>query len=404
MLTFPVVAALCVVLALVFLVTPLLRRPTSGVSSETANVAVYRDQLAELDADVARGTLSPERHAEARAEIEQRLAEDLASREATRVVESRAGRRLAMALAVLLPAAAIGIYLGLGNPAALDPAKRLGMSEQEAAERQKMLELTAKLARRMEEKPDDPVGWRMLGRAYRAVGKMRESVRAYQRSMALDPRSPEAYVDAAETLALMEGGRIGAEAAAMASKALSLDERNEKALALLGTAAFEAGDFKRAIELWQRLREFAPEGSDYARAIDGGIAEAKRALSETKGGGAAAAAGPSLAGSVTLGPGMAGKAPPEATVFVFARAVEGPKMPLAVVRRQVKDLPFEFRLDDSMSMVPGMKLSAQARVIVGARVSLSGNPVPGSGDLEGMTEPVAPGAAGLKIVIDRQVP
>jgi cytochrome c-type biogenesis protein CcmH len=79
-------------------------------------------------------------------------------------------------------------------------------------------------------------------------------------------------------------------------------------------------------------------------------------------------------------------------------------MPLAVVRRQVKDLPFEFRLDDSMSMVPGMKLSAQARVIVGARVSLSGNPVPASGDLEGVTEPVAPGAAGLKIVIDRQVP
>lgn len=402
MLTFSVVAALCVVLALAFLVTPLLRRPTSGVSSETANVAVYRDQLAELDADVARGTLSPERHAEARAEIEQRLAEDLASREATRVAESRAGRRLALALAALLPAAAIGIYLGLGNPAALDPAKRLGMSEQEAAERQKMLDLTAKLARRMEEKPDDPAGWRMLGRAYRAVGKMRESVRAYQRSMALDPRNPEAYVDAAETLALMEGGRIGAEAAALATKALGLDERNEKALALLGTAAFEAGDFKRAIELWQRLREFAPEGSDYARAIEGGIAEAKRALAEATG--ARTAAGPTLAGSVTLGPGMTGKAPPEATVFVFARAVDGPKMPLAVVRRQVKDLPFEFRLDDSMSMVPGMKLSAQARVIVGARVSLSGNPVPASGDLEGVTEPVAPGAAGLKIVIDRQVP
>jgi len=139
MLTFSVVAALCVVLALAFLVTPLLRRPTSGVSSETANVAVYRDQLAELDADVARGTLSPERHAEARAEIEQRLAEDLASREATRVAESRVGRRLALALAALLPAAAIGIYLGLGNPAALDPAKRLGMSEQEAAERQRLL-------------------------------------------------------------------------------------------------------------------------------------------------------------------------------------------------------------------------------------------------------------------------
>lgn len=402
MLIFSVLAALCVVLALAFLITPLLRPPASGVSSESANVAVYRDQMAELDADVARGTLSRERHAEARAEIEQRLVEDLASREATRVAEGRAGRRVAVALALLLPAAAIGIYVGLGNPDALDPAKRLGMSEQEAAERQNMLDLTAKLARRMEEKPDDAVGWRMLGRAYRAVGKMRESVRAYQRSMALDPRNPEAYVDAAETLALMDGGRIGAEAAGLAARALSLDERNEKALALLGTAAFEAGDFKRAIELWQRLRQFAPEGSDYARAIDGGIAEAKRALSEA--GTSGAAAGASLSGGVTLGPGMAGKAPPDATVFVFARAVDGPKMPLAVVRRQVRDLPFDFRLDDSMSMVPGMKLSAQARVIVGARVSLSGNPVPSSGDLEGSTEPVAPGAAGLKIVIDRRVP
>ena len=374
MLIFSVVAALCVVLALAFLITPLLRRPASGLSSETANGAIDRDQLAELDADVARGTLSRERHAEARAEIEQRLAEDLASRNATRVAEGRASRRLAIALALLFPAAAIGIYLGLGNPDALDPAKRLGMSEQEAAERQNMLDLTARLARRMEEKPDDPVGWRMLGRAYRAVGKMRESVLAYQRSMALDPRNPEGYVDAAETLALMEGGRIGAEASALAAKALSLDERNEKALALLGTAAFEAG----------------------------GIAEAKRALSEA--GGSAAAAGASLSGGVALGPGMAGKAPDDATVFVFARAVDGPKMPLAVLRRQVRDLPFDFRLDDSMSMVPGMKLSAQTRVIVGARISLSGNPVPSSGDLEGATEPVAPGAAGLKILIDRQVP
>ena len=135
MLTFAVAAALCVVLALAFLVTPLLRRPPAGVSSDNANIAVYRDQLAELDADVVRGTLSRERHAEARAEIEQRLAEDLASRQATQVAEGRAGRRLALALALLLPAAAIGIYLALGNPVALDPAKRLGMSEQEAAER-----------------------------------------------------------------------------------------------------------------------------------------------------------------------------------------------------------------------------------------------------------------------------
>jgi cytochrome c-type biogenesis protein CcmH len=110
-----------------------------------------------------------------------------------------------------------------------------------------------------------------------------------------------------------------------------------------------------------------------------------------------------VAGTVTLAPALASKASPEDTVFVFARAAEGPRMPLAIVRKQVKDLPITFQLDDSTAMTPAMKLSNYPQVIVGARISKSGNAMPQPGDLQGLSQPVALGASGLKIVIGEEV-
>lgn len=399
MLIFALMAGLLVAVAFAFLLPPLLRSaPSVQVSGESANVTVYRDQLAELDADLARGVLPAQRHGQARAEIEQRLAEDLRAKGPLESPDGRLARRVAIAVILAVPIISAGVYALLGNTSALDPFRRLGMTEQEAAERQKMVELTVRLAARMQEHPEDPKGWFMLGRSYRALGKLAEAARAYSEGMARDSGNAEAMADLAETLALLAGGRMDGEAAATATRALALDPDNEKALALLGTAAFEARDFAGAIGYWQRLLKFAAPGSDYAKAIEDGIREARKEMGRP---------GPprgQVSGSVSLAPELSPAAPAEATVFIFAKALDGPPMPLAVLRRKVKDLPLDFSLDDSMAMLDGMNLSSQSRVIVGARVSRSGSPMPASGDLEGTSPPVAPGSQGVRITINRQVP
>jgi cytochrome c-type biogenesis protein CcmH len=100
---------------------------------------------------------------------------------------------------------------------------------------------------------------------------------------------------------------------------------------------------------------------------------------------------------------MAKQAKPEDTVFVFARPAEGARMPLAILRKQVKDLPLQFTLDDSMAMSPANALSGASKVVVGARVSKSGNAMPQPGDLSGQSAPVSVGASGLQIEIREAV-
>ena len=198
----------------------------------------------------------------------------------------------------------------------------------------------------------------------------------------------------------------------------------------MGTVAFNQKDFKSAIDYWERLKLVVPPGSEIANSIDANIAEArqvggiaapamgaapaaaapaaapmaKAAAAPAKGADAAAAKGQAIAGTVTLSPALAKSAGPNDTVFIFARAAQGPKLPLAVLRKQVKDLPVTFALDDSMAMQPEMKISNFPEVIVGARVSKSGNAAPQAGDLEGLSKPVKMGASGLAIVIDTTRP
>ncbi|MFO1318922.1 MAG: c-type cytochrome biogenesis protein CcmI [Burkholderiales bacterium] len=395
---FLLLAAGLVALALGLLLRPLLRKtPVSATGRDSINVSLSREQLAELDADLARGLLSQDRYAEARRDIELRLAEDLQGTDRQRET-GRPGRLWLLIVGLGVPALAAGLYLKLGTPAALDPAKRLGMTEQQASERQKMLDLTARLAARMQEKPDDPQGWVMLARAYRALEKIPESAKAYARAAELNPRDAGVQADYAETLVIVQRGRFDGEPLRLARRALELDPKSEKALALLGTAAFDARDFKSAIAYWERLLALAPPGTDYARAVEGGIAQARQELSRP------AAPPAKVAGRVTLSAALAKEAAPGDSVFVFARAAKGPPMPLAVLRKQVKDLPFDFALDESMAMAPGLSLGAFDSVVVGARISKRGNPMPAAGDLEGLSAPVKPGTTGIAITIDRKLP
>ena len=268
-----------------------------------------------------------------------------------------------------------------------------------------MIEMTAKLEARMQAKPDDPLGWAMLGRAYRMMGKMPDAQKAFARSVALKGDDAEVLADYAEVLAVI-AGRLDGDALKLAQRALAIDGRSEKALALLGTGAFDVEDYKGAIGYWERLLALAPPGSEYAQAITGAITEARAKLTTAAGPQRkdAAAPGPKISGTVALAPALAAEASPDDAVFVFARAEQGPRMPLAVQRLEVRDLPAAFSLDDSMAMAPGMNLSKFPRVVVGARISKSGSATPQPGDLEGSTGAVEPGAKGVNLVIDRKTP
>jgi cytochrome c-type biogenesis protein CcmH len=389
--------ALCAALAalaLALVLRPLLaRRGAASVSRREANIAIYRDQRRELDADLAAGKLAPAEHEKARAELEARLLEDVdAAAEAT--PRPRGGRRAAVLVGIGLPVAALGIYLAVGTPAAV--TGQPGGGEITAAQIEVMVE---RLAARLRESPDDADGWKMLGRSYAVLGRFGEAVDAYAKAAMRAPRDAQLLADFADALAMARGQSLQGEPEQLVLRALEIEPRNLKALALAGTAAFERKDFKTAADYWQRMLPLVPAESEDARAIRENVAEANRLAGNL----AAAPQATGLRGTVRISPQLKGKFDPEDTVFIYARAAEGPPMPLAVLRRRARELPAEFALDDSMAMAPGMTISAHPRVVVTARVSKSGGATPQPGDLQGASAPVASDARGIDLVIDSVV-
>jgi len=263
-------------------------------------------------------------------------------------------------------------------------------------------EMTEKLAARMRENPNDAEGWMMLGRAYRAMERFDEATDALRKAVALDPGNADLLADLAEALALTNGRTLAGEPTKLLERALKLDPDNDKILALSGSAAFERKDYKAAIRHWEALLKRPGVSGELARALSAGIAEARALSTGTKSVAAQSAPG-RVSGTVTLDEALRARVAPEDTVFVYARAAQGPRMPLAIVKVQVKDLPYNFLLDDSMAMMAEMKLSAFNEVIVGARVSKSSSDKPAAGDLEGASATVTPGANGVAVAINQVV-
>ncbi len=324
---------------------------------------------------------------------------------------SSSSKPLLFSVAGFVCAVAVAGYAWIGTPRALNseltaaaPAGNAGPITTEQIEA--MIEgLTA----RLKDKPDDVEGWAMLGRSLMVLGRHAQAVPALQKAVALRGDDAVLLTEYADALAVVNDRKLDGEPSRLVAKALEIDPNNLKALTLAGVHAFQRQDAAQALQHWEKIVQLAP-GSELAQQIQSGIDKARAmaggAAAPTPGTTptptttpAAAAAGTSVSGTVTLAPALAAKARPDDTVFVFARAAVGPRMPLAILRKQVKDLPLTFTLDDSMAMSPAAKLSSTPRVIVGARISASGNATPQAGDLQGFSAPVAPGAAGLQIQI-----
>lgn len=389
--------------ALLFVIRPmLLQRSASPITRRDANIAVYRDQMRELDADLAAGKLAAPEHEKARAELEARLLDDVeAASGETRA--PRGGRRAAVLVGLAVPLAALAVYLAVGSPDALSP--RAAQAPVGAHEFEGMV---AKLAARLRENPEDAGGWAMLGRSYAVLGRFSEAVNAYAEGARRAPRDAQLLADFADALAMTSGRNLQGEPEKLILRALEIDPNNLKALALAGTVAFERKDFKAAADYWRRMLPLVPSDSNDARAIRANVAEAMQ-LAGGKPPAAAAAPQPAappaaaLRGSVRIAPALTGKYGAGDTVFIYARAAEGPPMPLAILRRKASELPLEFALDDSMAMAPGAELSSFPRIVVTARVSRSGQAKPQAGDLQGASTPVPSDASGVEVVIDSVV-
>jgi len=428
------IAAAMVVAALVWILVPLLRgAPAQGVEREASNVAILRDQLAELDRDLANGTLQQAQYDVARRDLEQRVLEE--SKAAPKLIgpPSSAGAYTAAVLGAALPIAAAVLYFTLGNHEALGPNAKMAASASADAQHdmspQKIAEMAASLAARLEKDPGNAEGWVILAHTYYSLKRFPEAVAAYERAVVLVPDNADLLADYADALGATTKSLDG-KPAELVQRALKADPTQWKALALAGTIAFNHKDFVQAVAYWEQLRATLPPESDIARSIDASIAEA-RELSGVKTVAAAPAApapsapaakaksasaaksepapstvvaSPAVSGTVTLAPALAKATGPEDTVYVIARAADGPKFPLAIIRKQVKDLPLKFSLDDSLAMSPEMKLSNFAEVVVVGRVSKSGTAAPQSGDLEGASKPIKVGTSGVAIVIDTTRP
>jgi len=425
---FLMLAALMLAIALAVVLRPLLSRHAPDDPAATA-----RRRMQVLNEAHAAGVLSNEEFAAKRTELGEQL---LVAIDAS-PPRSRATFFAAVAVALLLPALAIGLYRFVGNPAALDPAALTPVPT--AAEHgQDMEKAISGLAAKLKQNPDDAEGWTLLGRAYLETQRFAEGRDALKHAHDLATDNPDIAVAYAEALTLSsESHQFDAQARLMLESALKADPKNQRGIWLLGIADYQAGQFDAAIASWNRLLEQLPKDSSVAQSVKSQIARAEaardgRPLPEEPAATATAAnsetaqapplqaapaaaaqrpaaeaadAGPHLTVKVTLDPGLTGKVSPADTVFVYAKAASGPPMPLAIQRLRADQLPATVVLSDGMGMLPNMKLSQFPQVIIGARISKSGNAIAQSGDMQTVSKPLdVATTAPISLTIDQTVP
>ena len=416
MVAFWILAALMLAVALGFVLVPLLRtRRAAGPTTVEANLEVLRGQRREIEADVAAGLLPPEARDEALAELLARADEDLAAREpaAGGAGAPRKPWILAGMSGFAVTALVIGTYLALGSPTALDPGSTAAAPA--AVSDQQIVAMVESLAQKVKERPQDAQGWALLARSMAALGRFQESADAYGHLATLLPGDAQVLADWADSLGMAQGRTLAGKPYELAKKALAIDPAHPKALALAGTAALDSGEFAQSLRYWETMRQGLAPGSPDAEQVRniigevrGRAAQAGKPLPAATQPPAQAPAKPAAAGgisgTVAVAPEIAGRVKGGETLFIYARAENGPRMPLAILRASARDLPMKFTLDDTQAMTPQAKLSGASAVRIEARLSASGNAAPQAGDLLGTSAVVKPGARDVAVLIDRIQP
>ncbi len=416
-LLFWIFSILLFLLALAFLLPPLLRKPTDIIDDRRAqNISITKSQLAELEVEFKEGGLEKETYQQAKEELEEALYSDLddaedSSNAASNQLHSKA---TVLIVALFVPLLATGLYLKLGKPEAIlessaaragTPATAAAKKAQSKKSKLSMVQMVDKLAKRLQKEPNDFTGWSMLGRSYMIINKPSDAVKAYEQALSLK-QDPSVMLQMADALATSKEGNLQGKPEEYITKALEIEPDNLMGLWLAGMSARQRGAKTEAIAFWEKVLSKLTAGSDEEKEVLQLIAEAKGVSAATLAGSSVAknstssasadkpnnqVATKSITVSIDIADELKSKASPEQTVFIYAKAVTGPPMPLAAVRKQVKDLPIQLSLDDSMAMMPQLKLSGFDQVTVGARISVSGTPTKSAGDLFVEKSPVTLG-------------
>ena len=430
MILFWILAAAMMVAAVALLLPPLLghsRNPS--VSRDAVNLAIFKERVADLEQDLG----DANQRQQVRQEMERELLQDVGETEDT-VPPARAANRIAaVAVVLIVPLVSVFAYTQLGSRQALQgtapalaadqtlPADHPAIGGEQGSP--SLEQMVTNLAERLQRDPANLEGWTMLGRSYMVLERFPEARDAFARAVSLGPDDPDLLSRYAEAAALAQGGELRGLPLQLVNQLLQLDSDHPNGLWLAGLAAYQAQDYRKAVERWTQLAAMVGTGPN-SDTLAQYLAEARSRLGETPADAIAAgspsgtaetdgapplsderpsSSTPSLSVRVSLAPELADRASPEDTVFIFARAAQGPRMPLAIVQRTVAELPVSVTLDDSMAMTPAMKLSNFTEVVVGARVSKTGNAMPQSGDLEGSSPPTQRGKADAVIVTINRV-
>ena len=420
---FWIAVVVCIALALAFVLPPLLRTRTEQGKAERRdiNIAVYRDQLKEMEADRVNGLLSEAQFQSARLELEARLVDDALSQDDPPEPGLVGSRKLGYSLAAVLPVAALGLYFWLGQPASLTAIaeSQSGPAQPAMAGTQTQHDFM-KLIQRVEEKtqanPDDGEAWAMLAKTYAAMERWPEALQAFEKAIKLLPQDASVLSGYAEALAITNKGVLTGKPMELVQQALEIDSDDMKGLELAGIQAYQEGNFAQAGTYFKHMYSMLPPESAYAQEILAAQQEAERlarpgvpglanqgstphAGSKTS----SSAPGATIQGSVDIAPALKSGLVKTDVLFLFARSGPGGP-PVAAIRASGGQLPLEFELDDSMAMAPGNALSQHTHVMLVARLSKSGNPMAQPGDFEGRVADVAVGTRGVKLVIDQVLP
>ncbi len=401
---FWIVSAILLLIALAFVLPTLLRqRNTLQDGSREQNIFIANEQLAELETRFEKGEIDSDAYQATRDELEQSLFSDIKDDDvSSNNSNPKSSLMGGVLVALLVPAIAIPVYLKVGS---LPFTKMLDSKQAAAKEADAKVPrkadgtpdidtMIAGLQKRMEADPKNGKGWMMLGRSYMVMKRYPEAANSYERVLKLKPQSADLMLALADSLAMVNNGEITGRPIMLINKALEIEPENQAALWLGGMAARQQGKYLMAIERWRKVLSLVRDPNE-RKEVSSLIAEAITQLTpEQKAKMASDVSAPEATSfktdkafskgitvSISLSEKIKAQAKPTDLVFIYAKAMSGPPMPLAAVRKQVKDLPLEVVLNDEMAMMPNLKLSGFSEVIVGARVSKSGQPIAQNGDL-----------------------
>jgi cytochrome c-type biogenesis protein CcmH len=417
MTTFWIIVAVLIVAA-VGILAPALLRSRQSLSSDRnqQNVVIAQERLSELEADLANGVLSQDQFDQAKVELEQALLLDLGDDgNAGEQAPKSAGRAALVALVIAVPALTLYLYNHLGQPQ-LAVAQQVAHQDGNgpAGEMPSVEEMIDALVARLKENPEDAEGWFLLGRTYMVLKQYPEAVTAYETVYKLVGDEPGVILALADALAMAQDGNMGGRVAELVRKAVQIAPDSATALWLGGMVEEQQGNYTQAVALWRKLQTMVTDDKEAYDRVSQLIAAAER-----KSGTSSAAPGEVLESSqaqpvdgqasirvkISLSPGLQALVGSDEILFVYARPMEGPKMPLAASRHKAGELPLEVTLSDADAMMPQMRLSNFAEVLVGARISRTGNAIAESGDLKGEVASVSVTGSGMvEVVIDTLVP